>query len=119
MSTPTDFMADALGMWTETDDDRRLAIVRKRFAEDIRFHDADGDLTGHAGLEQFSASLRAQFPTARFELVSPPLIVGSAFLAAWRFGPPEQPGVVTGSDFVLWDGERASELYAFVRRPEA
>ena len=119
MSTPIDFMTDVLGMWTETDDDKRLAIVHKRFAEDIRFHDADGDFDGHAGLEQFSASLRGRFPTARFELASPPQTVGNAFLAAWRFGPPDRPGLVTGSDFVIWDGEQASELYAFVKVPEA
>jgi hypothetical protein len=119
MSTPTDFMADVLRMWTETDDDTRLAIVRKRFAEDVRFHDSDGEFHGHAGLEQFSASLRGRFPTARFALASPPQTVGNAFLAGWRFGPPEEPEAVTGSDFVLWDGERASELYAFVRLPGA
>ena len=119
MSTPTDFMTDVLGMWTETDGDRRAAVLRKRFAEDVGFHDADGDFAGHAGLEQFSASLRERFPTARFELASAPQTVGNAFLAAWRFGPPHKPGAVTGSDFVIWDGERATELYAFVKRPEA
>ena len=119
MTTPTDFMTDVLGMWTEIDDEKRLAIVRARFAEDIRFHDADGDYAGHAWLEEFSASLRGRFPTARFELASPPQTVGNAFLATWRFGPPDNPGIVMGSDFVIWDGERASELYAFVKPPGA
>ncbi|HEY3614554.1 MAG TPA: hypothetical protein VGK92_12645 [Gaiellales bacterium] len=66
MSTPVEFMADVLGMWTESDEAARLAIVRKRFADDVRFLDADGEFAGHAGLERFSAALRARFPTARF-----------------------------------------------------
>jgi hypothetical protein len=117
MSTPTEFMSDVLGMWTETDDEARLRIVRRRFAEDIRFHDADGEFAGHAGLEEFSASLRARFPGAHFELAAPPQAVGDAFLARWYFGPPDNPRVVSGSDFVIWDGERASALYAFVVLP--
>jgi hypothetical protein len=117
MSTPTDFMTEVLGMWTETDGEARMCIVRKRFSEDIRFHDADAEFTGHAGLEEFSASLRARFPGALFELAAPPQAVGDAFLARWYFGPPDNPQVVSGSDFVLWDGERASVLYAFVTLP--
>jgi hypothetical protein len=33
----------------------------------------------------------------------------------WRFGPPKDPSTVTGTDFVVWDGERASALYALLK----
>jgi hypothetical protein len=39
------------------------------------------------------------------------------FRAFWRYGPPEKPEMVTGMDFVIWDGERARVLYAFVNTP--
>jgi hypothetical protein len=82
----------------------------------VRFHDPDGEFVGHAGLEKFSASLRERFPNARFSLVAAPETAGDAFRAFWHFGPPENREVVTGMDFVIWDGERASALYAFVNR---
>jgi hypothetical protein len=117
MSTPTGFMEDVLSMWTNPDAQARAAVVRARFTEDVRFHDPDGEFVGYAGLETFSASLRERFPNATFSLVTTPEIVGDGFRAFWRFGPPENPEVVTGMDFVIWDGERARALYAFVNPP--
>ena len=117
MSTPTEFMTDALGMWTEPDARARKAILERRFAGDVRFYDPDGEFAGHAGLEKFSAALRARFPAAHFALAAPPQTAGNGFRAFWSFGPPEHPDAVSGMDFVIWDGERASALYAFVDRP--
>ena len=117
MSAPVRFMEDVLGMWTNPDAEARAAVLRSRFTEDVRFHDADGEFVGHAGLEKFSASLRERFPDAEFSLIGAPEIVGDGFRAFWRFGPPENREVVTGMDFVIWDGERATALYAFVTPP--
>jgi len=41
----------------------------------------------------------------------------STFRAFWHYGPPEKPEMVTGMDVVIWDGERAKVLYAFVNPP--
>jgi|GraSoiStandDraft_11_1057310.scaffolds.fasta_scaffold465938_2 hypothetical protein len=117
MSTPTEFMTDVLGMWTETNGSARQAILDKRFAEDVHFYDPDGEFVGHAGLEEFGASLRARFPAAHFALAAPPQTAGNGFRAFWRLGSADRPDAVTGMDFVVWDGERASALYAFVERP--
>ena len=108
MSTPTEFMTDVLGMWTETNGSARQAILDKRFAEDVHFYDPDGE---------FGASLRARFPAAHFALAAPPQTAGNGFRAFWRLGSADRPDAVTGMDFVVWDGERASALYAFVERP--
>jgi hypothetical protein len=117
MTTPDTFMEDVLAMWTNPDADARATVLHARFTEDVRFYDKDGELVGHAGLETFSTSLRDRFPFAQFSLVSAPETVGDAFRAFWQFGPPNNRGVVTGMDFVIWDGERASALYAFVEAP--
>jgi hypothetical protein len=117
ITNPARFMEDVLSMWTNPDAEARAAILQGRFTEDVHFHDADGEFVGHAGLEEFSASLRDRFPGARFSLISAPEAVGDGFRAFWRFGPPENPDLVTGMDFVIWDGERANSLYAFVKRP--
>ena len=119
MSTPTEFMTDVLSMWTATSRSAREAVLARRFADDVHFYDPDGAFVGHAGLEEFGASLRARFPDARFTLAAPPQTAGNGFRAFWRFGPPERPDAVTGMDFVVWDGQRASALYAFVERPAA
>jgi hypothetical protein len=46
-----------------------------------------------------------------------PETIGNGFRAFWRYRPPEKPEMVTGMDFVIWDGERARVLYAFVNPP--
>jgi hypothetical protein len=117
LSTPTSFMEDVLSMWTNPDAHARAAVLRARFTESVHFHDADGEFIGHAGLETFSASLRKRFPGAAFSLITSPDTVGNGFRAFWRFGPPQNRDIVTGMDFVIWDGERASALYAFVNLP--
>jgi SnoaL-like domain len=118
MSTPGAFMTEVLVMWTEPGEAARRKVLDRRFVDGVQFHDPDGTFVGQAGLEEFSASLRARFPDVRFTLASPPQAAGNGFRAFWRFGPPEKPDAVTGMDFVVWDGERASVLYAFVNRPE-
>jgi hypothetical protein len=117
MSTLTRFMEDVLSMWTNPDAKARASVLSARFTENVRFYDKDGQFVGHAGLEEFSASLRKRFPDAGFSLTSPPDTVGDGFRAFWRFGPPQSREIVTGMDFVIWDGERASALYAFVNPP--
>ena len=42
MSIPTEFMGDGLTIWTNHDAKARSAVLRARFTEDVRFHDADG-----------------------------------------------------------------------------
>jgi hypothetical protein len=117
MSTPTEFQNEVLAMWTEPDEATRRAVMSRRFTEDVRFHDEDGVFVGHDGLERFSAGFRAHFANARFTLASPPQVVGDGFRAFWNAGPAEAPDAVSGMDFVIWDGERASVLYAFVNPP--
>ena len=53
MSTPVRFMEDVLSMWTNPDAEARAAVLRARFTHDVRFHDADGEFVGYAGLEKF------------------------------------------------------------------
>jgi hypothetical protein len=119
MATPTEFMEDILGMWTSADAEARSAVQRARFTEDIHFQNQQGEFLGYAGLERFSASVRDRFPTARFSLFGAPEAIGDVFRAFWRYGPPEKPEMVTGMDFVIWDGELAKVLYAFVNPPIA
>jgi len=104
-------------MWTETDVEARRAVIQTHFDEHVRFHDRDGEFVGHAGLEAFSDLLQSRLPTARFALAESPQTLGNAIRAYWRFGPPENSQAVSGMDFVLWDGEKASTLYAFVDEP--
>jgi SnoaL-like domain len=117
MVDPTEFMTEVLHMWTNPDEYGQLDVIRRRFTTDVHFHDQDGGFEGESGLEAFSASLRQRFPTARFRLATTPDVVGDGLRAFWSFGPDEQPDAVTGMDFILWDGERANALYAFLTRP--
>ncbi len=117
MTTPTRFMEDILSMWTNADAEARSAVQRARFTEDIRFQNQQGEFVGYAGLDRFRASMRDRFPNARFSLIGAPETIGDGFRAFWRYGPPEKPEMVTGMDFVIWDGERAKVLYAFVNPP--
>jgi hypothetical protein len=62
---------------------------------------------------------RSGQPGARFTLAETPRTVGNAIRAFWHFGPPGNPQAVSGMDFVILDGEKASNLYAFVDDPSS
>ncbi len=111
------FIEEILAMWTNPDVDERLDVIRTHLTTDVRLHDHDGTFEGEAGLERFSASLRARFPQARFHLTAPPDVVGDGMRVMWTFGPDARPDAVSGMDFMLWDGTRVRAIYAWVSRP--
>jgi len=86
------------------------------FHPDAHFQDVDGEFVGYEELEGFSDSLQSRFPGARFTLTAVTSI-GNAIRASLTFGPPERSDAVTGMDFVIVDGDKISQLYAFVERP--
>ncbi len=110
-------MTTLLGMWTQSDKTLRRSALREHFHPDAHFKDVDGEFVGYEELEGFSDSLQARFPGARFTLTAATSI-GNAIRASWTFGPPERPDAVTGMDFVILDGDKISQLYAFVERPD-
>lgn len=117
----TQFMTEILAMWTETNADARRAIIQSHFDEDVVFQDRDGQFVGHAGLEAFSDSLQRlpsePLPDSTFCPSRESTTLGNAIRAYWHFGPPENPQAVSGMDFIIWDGEKVSALYAFVDTP--
>ncbi len=102
--------------WTQSDSTSRRSALRELFHPDAHFQDIDGEFVGYEELEGFSDSLQSRFPGARFTLTSVSSI-GNAIRASWTFGPPEHADAVTGMDFVILDGDKISQLYAFVERP--
>ena len=113
------FMTEIFGMWTEADADARRAVIQSHFDEAVRFHDPDGQSVGHAGVEAFRDALQSRFPGAKFTLAGVPRTLSNAIRAFWHFGPPENPRVVSGMDFVILTGERVSSLYAFADDPRS
>ncbi len=109
-------MTSLLGMWTQSDRTSRRRAIENLFRPDAHLHDTDGDFVGYEALEGFSDSLQARFPGARFTLTAVTSI-GNAIRASWNFGPPERPDAVTGMDFVIFDGEKISQVFAFVEPP--
>ena len=111
------FMTEILDMWTETDTAARRAAIESHFDESVTFHDPDGELVGHDGIEAFSDSLQRRFPGARFKFAATPQMLGNAIRGIWQFGPPYNPDAISGMDFAIWDGRRVTALYAFVDKP--
>jgi hypothetical protein len=109
-------MTSLLGMWTQSDSTLRRGAIEDLFRPDAHFHDKDGAYVGYEALETFSNSLQSRFPGARFTLTEVTSI-GTAIRASWNFGPPERPDAVTGMDFVVLDGDKVSQLFAFVEPP--
>ena len=116
MEVPQAFMTSLLGMWTQPDRTARRRAIEALFRPDAHFYDKDGDFVGYDALEDFSDSLQSRFPGAQFTL-SAATAIGSAIRASWNFGPPERPDAMTGMDFVILDGDKISELFAFVEPP--
>lgn len=111
-------MTSLLSTWTQSDLPFRRVALEDLFRPDGHLHDKDGDFVGYEALEGFSDSLQERFPGERFTLTAV-TSVGTAIRASWTFGPPERPDAATGMDFVIFEGDKVSHVYAFVEPPHA
>lgn len=98
----------------ERDGESRRAVIREIFTENARFSDPDGNYTGHGQIEELIVALHGQFPGFVFTARGPAQAINDGGRLEWGFGPPGEPPVVTGADFIIVEDGRIASLYTFL-----
>jgi len=102
------------GVFGERDAARRLAAIERIFSEDILFIDHNGARHGRAAVAESVAALHARFPDFRFTPASEPQVMDGAARLNWHFGPPSEPGKVTGTTVVVVRDGRIATMLVFL-----
>jgi hypothetical protein len=105
-----------IAMWNETSPEARRAIVAQAWSEDGTYLDPLMSGEGRAGIDAMVAGAQAQFPGARFELVSGPDHHHDRVRFAWRMVGGDGAGeVARGVDFAtLADDGRLRSVTGFL-----
>jgi hypothetical protein len=105
-----------IAMWNETDAGARRAIVARAFGDDGAYLDPLMAGEGPDGIDAMVAGAQAQFPGARFELVSGPDHHHDRVRFAWRMVGPNGGGeLARGVDFAtLADDGRLRSVTGFL-----
>ena len=106
--------ATLLEVFGERDAERRLAAIRRTYAEDVVFSDREEVITGHAALDAKAQKLLDDAPGFVFSPVGPAHVAQDLGHQAWAFGPPGQDPVVSGMDIALVRDGRIVSLYTIL-----
>ncbi len=101
----------------EHDSHHRRTAIAQIYTEDCIFEDHFGQNVGHAAIDAAVANLQAKFPAYVFSEAGPVQRLQVSARLPWHFGPPEEPGRISGVDFVIVRGDRIAALYVFLDEP--
>ncbi|MET0896496.1 MAG: nuclear transport factor 2 family protein [Mycobacterium sp.] len=77
-----------MAVFNERDDTKRGAAVQRTYAPDVRWTDAEGVTTGHAGLDAKCVGLQAGIGNLQFEPAGPLHELPAFGYLAWRLVDP-------------------------------
>ncbi|MDH7972852.1 nuclear transport factor 2 family protein [Sphingomonas sp. AR_OL41] len=104
----------------EGDPTRRRATIDAIFAADAAFYAPDGSYHGRDAIDRIARDIRATHPDFRYaEIGEPEELAGCAGRIRWVSGPPGQPPVYAGTDFILVRDGRITGVYLFFDAPGA
>ena len=107
--------ANLAQVFNERDAGRRIAALRKLYAEDAVLYEPQASVKGHAAISNAVASLLATLPpNFTFRATGPAVGHHGVGRLQWHGGPPEGPTAVTGTDVVQLEGGLIRSLYVFL-----
>lgn len=109
-----------LAVFNERDDAQRQAAVQRTYAADVRWTDAEGVITGHAGLEAKCVGLQAGIGDLQFEPVGPVHELPSFGYLAWRLiDPADGREHMSGFDAAVIADGLITDLWTVLIPPSA
>ena len=97
----------------EIDPARRRAAVDEIFHEDAVFHEPNGICRGRDEIDRIAGVIKASHPDFRYQLLSPPEVVGDGGRVRWVEGSPGTPPAVAGTDFIIARDGKIAAVYLF------
>ncbi|WP_218004196.1 nuclear transport factor 2 family protein, partial [Nocardia araoensis] len=113
--SPAELMrSNLLEVFNEPDVDRRAAVIATTYSEDVVWHELDRIIHGRKELERHAAELRAENPDWVFQTAGPASELDDIGHLGFRYGPPDQPPVVSGMDIARTRDGVIIELYTII-----
>ena len=109
-----------ISTWNETDPEKRAALLRSAWADDIAYADPLAAVAGHDALGALIGDVQQRFPGFRFALIGAPDGHGDYVRLAWSLGPADAPAPIEGSDVVTLADGRIAQVIGFLDKvPQA
>lgn len=106
-----------LVIWNDRDADRRLQLMKKIYAEDIVFYEANESpsTNGHQAINDLISELQKQWPLEfKFELSQPLKVNHQIQHISWTLGAPGERPAASGMDIAIVEDDRIKELHLFL-----
>ncbi len=103
-----------LRVWAEIDDEKRLALARQVYSDNIRVIDPGVILSGQEEVSDFIGGLLKNNPGFQFEVAKPIETDHNMAILCWKFGPPSKPDTVSGEDIITIADSLITSILVFV-----
>ncbi|MBY8860863.1 nuclear transport factor 2 family protein [Nocardia sp. CA2R105] len=114
-NSPAELMRrNLLEVFDEPDANRRAAVIAANYSDDVVWHEKDRIMHGRREFESRAAELRAEHPDWVFRPAGPASELDDIGHLGFRYGPPDQPPVVSGMDIARTRDGVIIELYTIV-----
>jgi SnoaL-like protein len=97
----------------EIDPVRRRAAIAEIFHEDAVFHEPNGIYRGRDEIDRIAGVIKSSHPDFRYQLLSPPEVVGDGGRVRWVEGGPGKSPAVAGTDFIIARDGKIASVYLF------
>jgi len=90
-----------LGVWNETDEARRKALIARTWTEDATYLDPLLSGDGHEGIDAMVKAVQSRYPGLRFSRFGEIDSHNDRVRFGWSFGPEGGPAVARGLDVAI------------------
>jgi hypothetical protein len=97
----------------ENDPARRRAAVDEIFIEDCVFYEPRAVYHGRDEIDRVAGAIKATHSDFRYQPIAPPEELGNGGRVRWVSGPPGEPPVYAGTDFIVARDGRIAAVYLF------
>ncbi len=97
----------------EIDPVRRRAAIDQIFHENAVFHEPNGIYRGRDEIDRIAGVIKATHPDFRYQLLSPPEVMGDGGGVRWGSGSPGKPPAYAGTDFIIARDGKIAAVYLF------
>ena len=97
----------------ENDPARRRAAIDEIFTDDCVFYEPRGVYRGRDEIDRIAGAIKATHPDFRYQPIAAPEELGNAGRVRWVSGPPGEPPVYAGTDFIVARDGRIAAVYLF------
>ena len=109
--------ANLISVFNERDETARRDAIQSTYTDDITWYESTGDVfRGHDALNKRAGEILDGGPGFSMQPEGEVVICQNLGTLNWRFGPPEQPDLVKGTDVILVRDGRVQALWTAITK---